>query len=192
MDGLELLVDEEGEQGAAPDLAVDHLPHRGEGRVGDAALLHQVVQDEVQVLERLPEQGEAGLRGLLADELLDVGVDDVVLLEVALEVLVEAGQVDVLLGEDGGAQLHHAQDDVVHQAQLFRPVAQRELAHLPVGQGLVLDAEEPLEAGEPHLELEQLGLAAAPRDVVQPLPELVAQEVAPRLQRPARGVLAAA
>ena len=78
VDGLELLVDDQGEEGAAADLPVDHLAHRSEGRVGDARLLHEVVQDEVQVLEGLPEQGEPRLGGLLTHELLDVGVDDVV------------------------------------------------------------------------------------------------------------------
>ena len=131
----------------------------------------------MQVLQGLAQQGEARLRRGLAQQLLDVGVDHVVLLEVALHVLVEAGQVDLVLGEDRRAELHRAQDDVVDQPQLLGPVAEGELLGLLLGQGLVLDAEEPLEAAQPHLQLEQVAGLARGHDVVHPLPELAAQEV---------------
>ena len=177
VDGLELLVDEQGQEVAAPDLAVEHLPDRGEGAVGDAREAGQVHEDDVQVLQRLAQQGEARLRRGLPHELLDVRIDHVVLLEVALHVLVEAGQVDLVLGEDRGAELDRAQDDVVDQPELLRPVPEGQLLGLLLGQGLVLDAEEPLEAAEPHLQLEQVAGLARGHDVVHPLAELAAQEV---------------
>jgi hypothetical protein len=61
VDGLELAVDEQGEEVAAAYLAVEDLPHRGEGRVGDAGDAHEVGQENVQVLEGVPEQGQPRL-----------------------------------------------------------------------------------------------------------------------------------
>src|SRR6266571_4280954 len=116
VDGLELLVDEEGQQMAAPHLPVEDRPHRGEGPVGDPGELHQVGQQQVQVLEGLAEEAEARLGGGLAEQLLDVGVERLVLLEVGLDVAVEAGEVHLLLGQDRGAELDHSQEDVVDQA----------------------------------------------------------------------------
>ena len=78
---------------------------------------------------------QARLRGRLAQQLLDVGIDDVVLLEVALDVLVEARLVDLLLGQDRGAEVDHPQDHVVDEAQLLGPVAQRELLRSPSRRG---------------------------------------------------------
>ena len=54
VDGLELLVDEEGEEVAPPDLAVEDLPHRGEGRVGQPRELDEVHEHDVDVLEATP------------------------------------------------------------------------------------------------------------------------------------------
>ena len=181
VDGLELLVDEEGQHVATPHLAVEDLAHRGEGRVGDARQLHQVLQHQVEVLEGLAQQREPRLGAGLAEQLLHVGVDHVVLLEVALDVLVEAGLVDLLLAQDGGAEVDDAQQRVVHQAQLLRPVAQRQLLGLLLGEGLVLDAEEALEAAQPHLELEQVAGLPRRAHLIEPLPHLAAEELGPRL-----------
>ena len=191
VDRLELLVDEEGQQVAAPHLAVEDRPHRGEGPVGDPRELDEVGQQQVQVLEGLPEEAEARLGGGLAEQLLDVGVERLVLLEVRLDVAVEAGEVHLLLGQDRGAELNDPQEDVVDQAQLLRPVAQGEGALLLVREGLVLDPEEPLEALEPHLQLEQVRRLPRGAHPLHPLAELAAQEVGSGIRRSARGFLPA-
>src|SRR5262249_42652887 len=72
-----------------------------------------------------------------------------------------------------------AQDDVVHEPQLLRPVAERERPQLLVGERLVLDAEEPLEGLEPHLELEELGGVPSLGHPLRPLAELAAEEIRP-------------
>ena len=156
VDGLELLVDQQGQQVAPADLAVEGLPHRRERGVRDPGEARQVLQDQVQVLQGLPQQGEPRLGGRLPQELLHVGVHHVVLLEVPLDVFVELRLVDLVLGEDGRAELHRPEDHVVHQAQLLGPVPEGELLGLPLRERLVLDPEEPLEAPEPHLQLEEL------------------------------------
>ena len=127
--------------------------------------------------KRLLEEGEAGLGRRLADERLDVGIHSLVAAEVALDVTVEPGEVHLLLGEDRGAELDHAQDDVVDEPELLRPVPEGERAELLVRQRLVLDAEEALEGLEPHLQLEELGRAPRLGDALRPLPELAPQEV---------------
>jgi hypothetical protein len=86
---LELLVDEHRHEVAAPDLAVDDLAHRLEGRVGQSGELHEVDEEQVQVLEGLAEQGEGGLRRRVPDQLLDVGVEALLAGQARLDEAVE-------------------------------------------------------------------------------------------------------
>ena len=103
VDRLELLVDEHRHEVAAPHLAVDDLAHRLEGGVRQPGELHEVEQEEVQVPEGLPQQGEGGLRRRVADELLDVRVEPLVP-QARLDVPVEPAQVRVLLAQDGAGE----------------------------------------------------------------------------------------
>src|SRR6185503_7272762 len=61
------------------------------------------------------------------------------------------------------------------------PVPQGELTGLALREGLVLDAEEPLEAPEPHLQLEELVGLSRLYDAVHPLSHLAPQEVRAQL-----------
>ena len=104
VDRLELLVDEHRHEVAAPHLAEEDLAHRLEGRVRQARQLHHVEEEQVQVPERLPHQGERRLGGRVADELLDVGVEALLDRQARLDVAVEAREVHGLLGQDRARQ----------------------------------------------------------------------------------------
>jgi anti-sigma regulatory factor (Ser/Thr protein kinase) len=174
---LELLVDDHGHEVAPPDLAVQDLPHRVEGGVGQPGELDEVEEQQVEVLEGLPQERERRLRRGEADELLDVGIQALVPGEVRLDVAVEPGHVRLLLGQDRGAQVHDPEDRVVDQPQLLGPAPQAEGPGLPLREGLVADPEEPLEAAQPQLELEQLVRLPRRGHVVRPAAQLPAQKV---------------
>jgi hypothetical protein len=183
VDRLELLVDEHRHEVAPPDLAVQDLPHRLERRVREARQLHEVEEQEVDVLERLSEQGERRLGGGVPHELLDVGVEAFLEGQAGLDVPVEAGEVDPLLGQDRVEEVNDPHERVVDQPKLLRPVPKRQGPGLAVGQGLGADPEEALEAAEPHLELEELAGLPRLRDLVGPAPQLPPHEVRARLGR---------
>src|SRR3990172_199171 len=186
VDGLELLVDQKRQEVAPSDLAIDQLPHRGEGGVRQPRELNEVEEEDVKVLEGLPEELERALRCRMTDELLDVRVQRLVTREGGLDVAVESREVDMLLGQDRGTQVDDAHERGVDEAQLLRPVPQGEGPRLALGQRLVPDPEEALEAPEPHLELEQLAGPARRLHLVRPAPELGAQQLRAQLRSGAR------
>ena len=191
VDGLELLVDQERQQVAAPHFPVDDLAHRVERRVRQARELDEVEQQQVQVLEGLAQQREGGLGHRVAHELLDVGVEALLGVQVGLDVAVEAREVHLLLAQDRGGQLDHPQQGVVDEPQLLRPVARRHRARLTVGQRLGADPEEALEAPQPHLELEELRRLPGHGDLVREAPELGAEQLGARFGRAAPQVVSA-
>ena len=83
----------------------------------------------------------------------------------------------MLLAQDRGRELHDAQDRVVDEAQLLGPVAQRQRARVAVGDRLAPDAEEALEAAQPHLELEQLARLAGGGHLLGPAAQLHPQQL---------------
>src|SRR6185436_18916380 len=188
---LELLVDQERQEVAAPHLAVDDLAHGVEGRVRQTRELDQIEQQQVQVLERLAQQRQRRLRHRVAHQLLDVRIEPLVRAQVGLDVAVEAREVHLLLAQDRRAQLDHPQQRVVDEPQLLGPVARGHRPRLALGQGLGADSEEALEAPEPHLELEELRGLAGHRDLVGEAPELVAEQLGADFGRSAPRVVSA-
>ena len=156
VDRLELLVDEQRDEVAAPHLAVDDLPHRQERGVRQARELHEVDQDEVQVLERLPEERERGLRRRVADELLDVGVEGLVL--PGSPSTYRSKRAEVRPAPRSGWRRRAGRPARARCRRGAAPPtscagrAPGSRARRAAGP----DPEEPLEAPEPHLELEEL------------------------------------
>ena len=165
VDRLELLVDEHRHEVAAADLAVEDLAHGVEGRVRQARQLHQVDEQQVQVLERLAQQRERRLRRRVAhaaSRCRGRGVSSSTAGSTRRSGRSGSGRPAPRSGSRS-PELDDAQERVVDEPQLLRPVAQRERAgSRDPTSGWAPMPEEALEAAEPHLELEQLGAPCPP------------------------------
>ena len=80
----------------------------------------------------------------------------------------------------------HAKRDIPDDLEFFRKVAADDVARFLFGHRVVLDAEEPVEALHPHLELEQIvGLLLAPEHL-EPAVDSAAVVLRYAIQRLAR------